>query len=130
MHMIELNIDGASAGNPGPSGAGIFIKENGKITTFSLPLGTMDNHSAEFTACLKALEYCTGEKPDIVWLRSDSQAVIHAIEKRFVRHSEYKPILAAILEEIDKLDLFFCKWIPSKENKAADELARKAIHLN
>ncbi len=26
--MLEVNIDGASAGNPGPSGAGIFIKNN------------------------------------------------------------------------------------------------------
>ena len=28
--MIEVYFDGASAGNPGPSGAGIYIKENGQ----------------------------------------------------------------------------------------------------
>lgn len=32
--MIEVYIDGASAGNPGPSGAGIFIKGNGTAENF------------------------------------------------------------------------------------------------
>ncbi len=128
--MIEVNIDGASAGNPGPSGAGIFIKWNGEVEKHSIPLGMMDNHEAEFTACKKALELCLEKKHDTVWLRSDSQAVVHAIEKGFVRNSQYKHLLEDILKMTKQLNLFFVKWIPSKENKAADELARKAIHLN
>ena len=128
--MIEVNIDGASAGNPGPSGAGIFIKCNGEVEKHSIPLGMMDNHEAEFIACKKALELCLEKQADTVWLRSDSQAVVHAIEKQFVRNSQYKPLLEEILNLSRQINLFFVKWIPSKENKAADELARKAIHLN
>ncbi|NMH70445.1 reverse transcriptase-like protein [Bacillus sp. RO3] len=128
--MIEVHIDGASAGNPGPSGAGIFIKNNGKIETHSIPLGIMDNHEAEFTACKKALEICIEKQAETVWLKSDSQAVIHAIEKEFVRNPQYRQLLEDILNMSKGINLFFVKWIPSKENKAADELARKAIHLN
>ncbi|WP_201713255.1 reverse transcriptase-like protein [Rossellomorea arthrocnemi] len=128
--MLEVNIDGASAGNPGPSGAGIFIKFNGEVEKHSIPLGTMDNHEAEFIACKKALEICLDKKADTVWLRSDSQAVVDAIEKEFVRNGQYKPLLDDILKLTKQINLFFVKWIPNKENKAADELARKAIHLN
>ncbi|MCA1058401.1 reverse transcriptase-like protein [Rossellomorea aquimaris] len=128
--MLEVNIDGASAGNPGPSGAGIFIKNNGAVEKHSIPLGSMDNHEAEFIACKKALEICLEKQADIVWLRTDSQAVVQAIEKEFVRNEQYKPYLNDILNMTKQMNLFFVKWIPSKENKAADELARKAIHLN
>ncbi|MGM0751191.1 MAG: reverse transcriptase-like protein [Bacillota bacterium] len=128
--MLEVNIDGASAGNPGPSGAGIFIKNNGEVEKHSIPLGIMDNHEAEFIACKKALEICLEKQADTVWLRSDSQAVVHAIEKEFVRNAQFKLLLDDILNMTKQINLFFVKWIPSKENKAADELARKAIHLN
>jgi ribonuclease HI len=128
--MITVYIDGASAGDPGFSGAGIFIKKNGEIERYSLPLGMMNNHQAEFTACLKALEHCIENGYEIVSFRSDSQAVVHAIEKEYVRSSEYKSLLEEILQLTKKINLFFIKWVPSKENKTADELARKAIQLN
>ncbi|MCA1054572.1 reverse transcriptase-like protein [Rossellomorea aquimaris] len=128
--MIEINIDGASAGNPGPSGAGIVMKENGQVKHFSLPLGEMDNHLAEFIACKKALEFCIESGAETVWVRSDSQALVHAVEKEFVKSHVYKPVLQEILALSQRIPLFFIKWIPSKENKKADELARNAIHQN
>ena len=36
--MIEVYFDGASAGNPGPSGAGIFIKEMDNLQRYTIPL--------------------------------------------------------------------------------------------
>jgi ribonuclease HI len=128
--MFEVNVDGASAGNPGPSGAGIVIKQNGRLEHHSLPLGEMDNHLAEFTACMKALELCIGLGAQTVWVRSDSQALVQAVEKEFVKGAAYKPVLHEILILSQQIPLFFIKWIPSKENKVADDLARKAIHLN
>jgi ribonuclease HI len=37
--MLEVYIDGASAGNPGPSGVGIFIKGEGHQLRFSKYVG-------------------------------------------------------------------------------------------
>ncbi|MBM7584276.1 ribonuclease HI [Bacillus pakistanensis] len=128
--MIEVYIDGASAGDPGLSGAGIFIKGNGILEHISIPLGQMDNHSAEFMACKMALEICIDKQYTVVSFRSDSQAVVHAIEKEYVRNSEYKFLLQEIIHLSKALDLFFIKWIPSKQNRVADELARKAIRQN
>ncbi|WP_066299846.1 reverse transcriptase-like protein [Bacillus sp. FJAT-29937] len=127
--MIEVYIDGASAGNPGPSGAGIFIKGNGLIERYSIPLGQMENHEAEYHAFIKALEICIEKGYRVVSFRTDSQAVNRAIEKEYAKKG-YASLLETALKLSRQLDLFFMKWVPSTENKAADELARAAIRKN
>ncbi|MEH7125219.1 reverse transcriptase-like protein [Bacillus sp. JJ1773] len=128
--MIEVYIDGASAGNPGPSGAGIFIIGNGAVERYSIPLGHMENHEAEYYALIKALEICIEKGYRIVSFRTDSQAVNRAIEKEYAKNKGYASLLEKALHLSKQLDLFFMKWIPSSENKAADELARAAIRKN
>ncbi|CAH0347403.1 reverse transcriptase-like protein [Bacillus sp. CECT 9360] len=128
--MIEVYTDGASAGNPGPSGAGIFIKNSGSVERFSIPLGMMENHEAEYHAVIKGLEYCLEKGYTTVSFRTDSQLISQAFEKEFVKNKRYSPLLEKALELSSQLDLFFMKWIPSSENKSADELARRAIRLN
>ncbi|MBU8879014.1 reverse transcriptase-like protein [Bacillus sp. FJAT-29790] len=128
--MFEVYIDGASAGNPGPSGAGIFIKGNGHVERFSIPLGEMENHKAEYYALIHALEICIEKGYKVVSFRTDSQAVNRAVEKEFAKNKTYAPLLEQALTLSKQLDLFFMKWIPSSENKTADELARAAIRKN
>ncbi|MBI0576064.1 reverse transcriptase-like protein [Neobacillus cucumis] len=130
--MIEVYIDGASAGNPGPSGAGIFIKGQGTADKYSIPLGIMSNHEAEYHAFIKALEICLekGYTHTVVSFRTDSELVNKAVEKEFAKNKLYAPLLEKALQLSKKFDLFFMKWIPSIENKIADELARLAIRKN
>ncbi|WP_377889108.1 reverse transcriptase-like protein [Alkalihalobacillus sp. R86527] len=128
--MIEVYIDGASAGNPGPSGAGIFIKGDGEVIRSSIPLGTLSNHEAEFQALIEALRICIDKKHRIISLRTDSQLVSDAIDRRYTKKRTYETYLSIALALVDEFDLFFIKWIPSSKNKVADELARKAIQLN
>lgn len=125
--MIEVYVDGASAGDPGLSGAGVFIKGHGSAEQYSLPLGIMTNHEAEYHALIKGLEICLENGYQIVSFRTDSQLVDRAIEKQFVKNPSYAPLLERVLELSKEFDLFFIKWIPSKENKVADQLARNAI---
>ncbi|MBS8264614.1 ribonuclease HI [Mesobacillus boroniphilus] len=128
--MFEVYIDGASAGNPGPSGAGIFIKGEGEVYRYSIPLGVMSNHEAEYHAFIKALEICLDKGFNVVSFRTDSQLVNAAVEKEFVKNKLYAPLLEKALMLSSQLDLFFMKWIPSSENKTADDLARKAVREN
>ncbi|MEW9109454.1 reverse transcriptase-like protein [Cytobacillus gottheilii] len=128
--MIEVYIDGASAGNPGPSGAGIFIKANGNVERHSIPLGIMENHEAEYHALIKALEICIQKNYQTVSFRTDSQLVNAAMEKEFVKNKRYSPLLEQALLLSKQLPLFFIKWVPSSENKSADDLARAAIRKN
>lgn len=126
--MLEVYIDAASAGNPGKSGIGIFIKGEGHHIKISEPIGVTDNHHAEFQALVRALKEAVALKPAIVSVRSDSKIVVASIEKRYVKKDSYKVLLDEALTIIDQLPLFFIKWIPDVQNKAADALARDAIH--
>ena len=128
--MLEVYIDGASAGNPGHSGAGIFMKEDGVVERYSIPLGIMENHEAEYWALIKALEICTQKQVQTVSFRTDSQAIWSAMEKEFAKNKKYAPLLEQALQLSRQIPLFFIKWIPSGQNKGADELARKAVILS
>ncbi|KAB2496049.1 reverse transcriptase-like protein [Priestia endophytica] len=125
--MIEVFIDGASAGNPGPSGAGVFIKTQSDVHRFSFPLPHMTNHEAEYHALIKALEVCIDKGFKTVSCKTDSLLVEKVVDTRYVKNKLYAPLLEEAVQLIDQLDLFFIKWIPEKQNKTADVLARQAI---
>lgn len=126
--MIELYVDGASAGNPGKSGIGIFIKGEGHHIKIAESIPPTNNHTAEFIALIRGLEEASKLTTGIVSARSDSQIVVMAVENEFVKNEVYKPYLATIVKLVDSFDFFFIKWIPRTENKAADALAREGIH--
>ncbi|HLR52468.1 MAG TPA: RNase H family protein [Candidatus Avamphibacillus sp.] len=129
--MIEVYTDGASRGNPGLSGAGIYIKANGKTFEYSFPLGTLSNHEAEFHAVMKALDICKTSFPgEILSFRSDSQIVVDSIEKNYTKNKQFIPLLEQIKQKGNVFPYFFIKWIPNKDNKRADDLAKKAINMN
>jgi ribonuclease HI len=127
--LVEVYIDGAAKGNPGLSGAGIYIKGTNIQEKYFFPLGVMDNHEAEFAALVKGLMICLEKGYKIVSFRTDSQAVEQAVLKRYAKNQRYNSHLQEALKLIDQLDLFFIKWIPEKQNKTADELAKKALQL-
>lgn len=128
--MIEVYTDGASNGNPGISGAGVYIKAYGKQYEYSIPLKEMSNHEAEFHAVNKALEICLEKFPDeILSFQSDSQIVVTAVEKRFAKNPIFKQLLDEIMEKANQFPHYFIKWIPGKQNFHADQLAKKAIQI-
>ena len=91
--MIELYVDGASAGNPGKSGIGIFIKGEGHVIKLSEKIEPTDNHSAEFQALLRGMEETSKLTTGMVSARSDSQIVVMAVEKQFVKNESHKECL-------------------------------------
>jgi ribonuclease HI len=129
VNVIEVSFDGAAVGNPGLAGGGIYINEGkGKEIRQSISFGELSsNHEAEFAACVAALKYAHDKGYRIVSFRTDSQLVNRALEKRYVKNIQFIPYLNEAMQLIDKFDLFFCKWIPEKQNKNADSLARLAI---
>ncbi len=128
--MLEIYIDAASAGNPGPSGIGIFIKGEGHHIRISEYIGEANNHVAEFKALIRGLEEAVKLDSQLVSMRSDSKIVVSSVEKEYAKNEEYKPYLERALQLIGQIDLFFIKWIPDNQNKAADALAREAIQKN
>lgn len=126
--MIEVFTDGASSGSPGKSGAGIYLKSGKKAKEFSIELPVMTNHEAEFHAVIHALDICIDLFPgEIISLQSDSQLVVQAMEKRFVKNKLYQKLLDKILHRTNSFAHVFAKWIPNKQNFQADRLAKLAI---
>lgn len=126
--MIEVYTDGASRGDPGKSGAGIYIKQGKTKFEYAIPLGELSNHEAEFLAVIKALEICEEHFSDeIISIRSDSKLVVDVVEKNFTRNQSYKPFLETIVQKSATFPYFFIKWIPEKQNYHADRLSKQAI---
>jgi len=127
--MIEVYIDGASQGDPGPSGAGVYIKKGKEQYSYSFHIGILSNHEAEFTALIKALEVCQEHFPEeILSIRSDSKLVVDSIEHSYTKQVRFEPYLRKAEKLGGTFPLYFIKWIPDKQNKNADVLARQAIH--
>ena len=113
---------------PAKAASEYYIKGEGKIVKISEPIEPTNNHTAEFLALLRGMEEVAKLTTGIVSARSDSKAVVSAVENEFVKNELHKEYLEKILSIAKTFDFFFIKWIPDTENRAADALAREAIH--
>jgi len=126
--LIIIHTDGASSGNPGKSGAGIFINHNGVVIEKSIPLEIMSNHEAEFWAVIHALDICEEKFPrEVLSFRTDSKIVVDTMEKDYTRNEAFLPLLEEIRKRSDSFPYIFIKWIPTEQNKHADQLAKRAL---
>lgn len=125
--MLEIYVDAATKGNPGPSAIGIFIKGEGHQIKIGEYIGISNNHVAEFIALIRGLQEAQRLGSSIVSVRSDSKIVVSSIEKEYVKNEEFKPLFEEAMSLSQQFELFFIKWIPDVQNKAADALARQAI---
>ena len=128
--MIRVKTDAAVNGNPGKVGIGIEIlykkqqflfKENSELL--------MDNHQAELWAIYRALIILQEKEwnQEMIFLNSDSKFAMMAIEKNYTKQIAYQDILRKVQEERKKFPQLFLEWIPEKENRGADQLARQAL---
>lgn len=104
--MIELYIDAATAGNPGPSAIGIFIKGEGQLIKIGESIGENDNHTTEFIALVRGLTEALKLSTGMISVRSDSKIVVASIEKEYVKNEAYKPYLEEALE-LSKNSIYF-----------------------
>ncbi|RCW64958.1 ribonuclease HI family protein [Saliterribacillus persicus] len=126
--MLEVYTDAATVGNPGSSAVGIYIKKGKLNEEYQFLIGEYSNHEAEFIAVIKALEICKEKYPEeILSFRSDSRIVVDSIEKEYATKKEFLKLLEEIKSMTPTFPYFFIKWIPEKQNKIADQLARKAL---
>lgn len=126
--MITIYTDGASRGNPGASGAGIYIKDEKDAYRYIVPLKEMTNHEAEFHAVILALEICQKKFPEeILSFRTDAKVVVDAMEKNYTGNDSFKPLLEKITKLSEAFPYVFIKWIPERDNINADQLAKEAI---
>ena len=132
--IIKIHVDGASRGNPGPSGAGVYITLNEEdLIETGYFLGKRTNNQAEYLALLLALflahEKIKKEKIEHAQfvIISDSELLIKQMNR------EYKvknPALVQIKTCVDILCTeHSCTFthVLREQNKIADKLANVGI---
>jgi len=129
--MSELNIyiDGASKGNPGPSGIGVVICRNGKtIKNVSSFVGNTTNNVAEYTALIYALEEALILKAESIKINTDSQLLYRQLKKLYkVKSPNILGLYNRALRLLSAFKDTTLENIPREKNKGADKLATKAV---
>ena len=129
---VEIFIDGAARGNPGPAGLGVVIKDADKktIKEFYKYIGNATNNIAEYNALVYGLQEAHMLGAEEVKLNLDSELVAQQLRGEFrVRDLKIKSLFDQAIHLINGFKSFEVKHIRREENKEADKLANKAINL-
>jgi ribonuclease HI len=129
MKELELYIDGASKGNPGPSGIGVVICKDGQtIKNIASFIGNTTNNIAEYTALIYGLQEGLMLKAESLKINTDSQLLYRQINKVYKIKN---PNLLGLYNQAVHLLLNFkevkINHISRQGNRGADKLANKAI---
>ena len=126
----ELFVDGASRGNPGPSGAGVYIKKEGKeFLKKGFYLQTKTNNEAEYLALVIGIFFLKTEvQPgDRVRIVSDSELLVKQMRGEYkVRKEALKKLCLAASQESSFFAPRFEHVLRAK-NTHADALANEGV---
>jgi ribonuclease HI len=144
--MLQIYIDGASRGNPGPAGVGAVIRFGHKVYRYKKYLGKTTNNRAEYQALIlaldKAREILRGVYPlngraqnhntrleiDKIICYSDSQLLVRQLRREYkVKDKELGKLFVQAWNLSQNLPSVEYHHIPREKNKDADKLANKAI---
>ena len=127
---IDIFIDGASRGNPGPSGIGVVFFDDSKKAVKKLFkfIGNGTNNVAEYTALIYGVQEALIDKYENIIINSDSELLTRQLRGEYrVKNENLKPFYEQFLHlsrGFSKIDVVS---IPREQNKIADNLANKAI---
>lgn len=126
----QLFVDGASRGNPGPSGAGIHLLHNKEtVSRRAYYLGKRTNNEAEYLALLIGIFLVKKEgKPgDRVEVFSDSQLLIKQMTGEYrVRKPELAVLHGLVRTYAEPFNCVF-EHVYREQNVQADELANAGV---
>jgi ribonuclease HI len=137
---VEIYTDGGCINNPGPGGFGAILLYGKNRKELSGGFRLTTNNRMEILAAVKGLEAL--KKPCRVTIYSDSQYVVHAMEKGWAlrwksdgwrRNRKEKAVnpdlWGKLLELCDRHEVRF-QWVRghagTPENERADQLAKEA----
>ncbi len=124
---LVLHSDGASLGNPGPSGAGgVMATPAGEVVEeFHVHLGHATNNVAEYEAVRIGIARALKHGARRIVVRLDSELVAYQLTGRYkVRNRKLLDAYLRVKQLLSQLDEVAFETIPRKENARADALAR------
>ena len=130
---VIIYIDGASSGNPGPSGIGVIICDSKErvVKNISQPIAEATNNVAEYTALIYGLQESLILGAKEVIIKTDSELLAKQLNRVYqVKDAELKLLFSQVQQLKNKFSHFEIKHINREENKGADRLAAKAVKRN
>ncbi len=128
---IRIYTDGASSGNPGPSGIGVVIEFDGRTVEISRSIGKGTNNVAEYRALIAGLEKArelSGGSPKDVEIFSDSELLVRQLNGIYrVKDLNLRRLWEKVNELLKGFRSYRIIHISREENMRADELAKRAI---
>ena len=128
--QLILYIDGASRGNPGSAGAGVWITngEGKEIARMSRYLGHKTNNEAEYWALLLGLREAKRLGGDSIRIFTDSQLIERQVKGLYrVKNLNLKTLHRTVTRNLKEFSSFEIESIPREQNREADRLANQAI---
>lgn len=121
--------DGASRGNPGTSGCGVFITSpDGTEFEAHRYLGTKTNNQAEYEALLLACEELLKLKAKDVIFRADSEFMIKQMRGEYrVKDAKILPLYLKAKDFCSQFQSVKFEHVRREFNKDADRLANLSI---
>ncbi len=129
LHAV-LYIDGASRGNPGMAGAGVWMTNGSgkKRLEISRSLGHKTNNEAEYWALLLGLREAKRLGVRSVQVFTDSELIERQVNGSYrVKHPNLKGLHKMVSQTLEEFSSFTIQSIPREENQEADRLANQAI---
>lgn len=130
MKLLNIFIDGASRGNPGPAGIGVAINDaEGKpLKKVREYLGETTNNIAEYRALICALENARALKAQEININTDSALLVNQLNKNYkVKSDNLKILYNQVLDLIKNFQRVKVTHIEREKNNEADKLANEAI---
>lgn len=127
---LLIHIDGASRGNPGEAGFGVFVETEAGSLVAELYgyLGRATNNVAEYQALLHALKYALGRGVRRVEILSDSELVVRQVEGTYrVKHPDMVGLHKEALRLISRFEEAKVRHVRREKNRDADRLANQAL---
>ena len=129
MKQIEIYIDGASKGNPGPSGIGVVVCRDGQtIKNISEFIGNTTNNIAEYTALIYGLQEGLMLNAQHITINTDSQLLYRQIKKIYkVKNPNILGLYNQATHLMSAFKEVLINHISREINRGADKLASKAV---
>jgi len=127
---LLIFIDGASKGNPGMAGAGVYITdpEGKQLAGRGQYLGNKTNNEAEYGALLLGLKEAKRLGGQSIQIYTDSELIERQVKGVYrVKEQHLKVLHRRAMEMIKDFASFKIQSISREENREADLLANQAI---
>ncbi|MEZ0291419.1 MAG: tryptophan 2,3-dioxygenase family protein [Solirubrobacteraceae bacterium] len=128
--QVVVHVDGGARGNPGPAAAAAVVSApDGRVLDeAAVRIGTATNNVAEYRGLLLGLERAAALGATEVDVINDSELIARQVDGSYkVKNADLKPLHAAALAALGRLDRWSIRPVPRAQNAAADALVNRAL---